>query len=176
MDSIEAIDMLKIYLRLETYEVYDERGNLTVYQEINMYYMYNLFKGPTKSRMFLINLETGDRVEINQDGKAKKQYTYDKNILSVNYLYSFKDSLDKVIKSTKAILENEENGQDTLDYFMALKNHMDIMTAQDKPAYLEFNCLNSILEIIGDIYVLGYGNPLTNKSRIQCLNEYRNNI
>ena len=65
----------------------------------------------------------------------------EREIEEVTDLYSFKDTVDILIDSTKDIVSDMENGKESLDYFLILQNHMKEMEQEHNPAYLEADCL-----------------------------------
>lgn len=168
-----AIDMLKMYVGVEHYYEYDELGNCLESKCISVYYLDRELKTNKSSRMTLVNLETADTIYIDQNGDALDYESDDREIEEVTDLYSFKDTVDVLIDSTKDIVSDMENGKESLDYFLILQNHMKKMEQEHNPAYLEADCLEGIIGMLPNIYTLSYGNPLTHESKIRCLYNFR---
>ena len=168
-----AIDLLSLYIGVEHYNECDDYGNLIESKEICMYAKTKEYKSDNAKRVFLVNLLTCDEIKIDQNGDVLDYISDERDIFSINHIHSLHDTIDELIVTTKDVVQDMENGKESLDYFITLKNHMDKMESQNNPAFLEIDSLPDIIQMAGNMYTLSYGNPLTNESKTRCLYEFR---
>lgn len=172
-DKRFAIDLLSMYIGVEEYYTEDMDGNIFNHKEISVYSLQRELRSEHASRRVLYNLETADEIMLDQDNNVISYYSGDREIYGISSMHSLYDAIGELIKSIGFITEME-NGQETLDYFVTLYNHMNNMRDEGNPAFLDASCLPDLIKMIANIYTLSYGNPLDNKSRIRCINDFRN--
>ena len=169
MEKRYGIDLLKIYIGVEHFNELDEDGNIIESKEIDVYFLDKKYYSNSSCRLFLINLETGDDIEIDQHGEVVGYESETRDILDVTELQSLKETIPILLESVKPIIQDMENGVESLDYFITLNDHMINMEQENNPAYLEADCLEGLVGMASNIYTLSYGNPLTKENKMRCL-------
>ena len=107
--------------------------------------------------------------------KKYKNY-FDREIYDISGLYSFKDSVDELIRSTEHVVLCMPNGATSIEYFKTLSNHMHSAEKKGVPAYMEAEALDDLIESIANVYTLSYGNPLTQESKTRCLYNFNKHM
>lgn len=175
-NQILAIDLLGLYIGVEHYNEYDEDGNLVECKSIETYFQQRVLSSDNICRRFLVNIETGDEIQIDQDGNCIKYISDDREIYDISGLYSFKDSVDELIRSTEHVVLCMPNGATSIEYFKTLSNHMHSAEQKGVPAYMEAEALDDLIESIANVYTLSYGNPLTQESKTRCLYNFNKHM
>ena len=172
MEEQLAVDLLSLYIGVEHYNECDEYGNIIESKEICIYAKTRELKCGDSSRIFLVNLETCDEIKVDQNGEVLSYESEDIEIMDIEHVHSLHEAIDELIKSTENVVIDMENGKESLDYFKVLKNHMDKMEKEGNPAYLDLYSLPDLIHMVGNIYTLSFGNPLTQESKTRCLYKF----
>ena len=173
---VTAFNVLAFYVGIEHFETYDEESNQTLdVKEISLYSQNTYFKSDKVSRRKLVNMTTGDEIEIDQNGDCISSDSEDRNILDITYLHSFKDCVKELLKNTKDAIDQIENGRETNEWWESLDELMDAGERINQPVLMSFESVMNIADAIGNVYTLAYGNPLLNETKGSCLLKFINN-
>ena len=171
-----AVDMLCLMVGIEHYYTLDEAGNTLENKSFEVYFKERTISSGKISRSFLVNVETDDSIEIDQDGICINTDSEDRDILDLSGMHSFQECVEELIKSTENIVLAEPDGDKTIAYFKALRDHMTKSAENGTPAYIDAEDMDHIVDSISNLYVLSFGNPLTQEPKLRCLYNFKKNI
>lgn len=172
---VTAFNVLAFYVGIEHFETYDEESNQTLnVKEISLYSQNTYFKSDKVSRRKLVNMATGDLIEIDQNGDCISCDSEERDVIDITYLHSFKDCVKELLNNTKDVLDEIENGRETNEWWESLYQLMVAAEQLNEPVLMEYDSVMNIVDAISNVYTLAYGNPLYKESKGSCLLKFIN--
>ena len=163
MEEKLIINLHSIYVGIEHSYKYDDIGNTLDVKSIHPYVKLSEFNGDDNSRIVYLNLETGDKIRVNQDGIAIGSDSTTADIKDISFIKSFHEIISTLLDREDEVIDQLEYGKDAMDYVKSLD---DFMT-NFKEASMDFSgnerAFDNYIRNINNLYILAYDSPLQKK-------------